>query len=247
MKTPDRLLARLINCLADQFKDELVLKGGMQLRLLNSPRRTQDLDYAWKRAGSRKFFAKKIKVSLEKLSGIKVSPLEDEVFTSRGFILDVEDDGNKEKAKVEINVVKAFHQNPQPLATTPLANQFNLEIKIVSSLALPEAFSHKLAAAIERGLARDFYDLTQFEPLTSFDETTLKARLSKLSIDRQRFTSVSPQQASALLKKRFQELSEERIEQELSGLLDEAQMRGIRTIMAACTGRIAAQLEAMQI
>ena len=65
MQTPDALLARLINHLAEEFKNQLILKGGMLLRLLNSPRATQDLDYVWLRTKKRNVFAEEIKNRLK--------------------------------------------------------------------------------------------------------------------------------------------------------------------------------------
>ena len=40
----DELFIQLIHKISDVFKDHAVLKGGMALRLLESPRMTNDLD-----------------------------------------------------------------------------------------------------------------------------------------------------------------------------------------------------------
>lgn len=41
----ESLMIRLINLLADAFPGRAILKGGMELRLLQCPRHTNDLDY----------------------------------------------------------------------------------------------------------------------------------------------------------------------------------------------------------
>ena len=88
MKTPEELLARLMNTLAQTFKNELILKGGMLLRLLNSPRGTQDLDYVWIRTKKRTLFADEIKKTLEQMEGIQVTNVH---ANSRGIFIRVFD------------------------------------------------------------------------------------------------------------------------------------------------------------
>ncbi len=41
----DSVFVWLIHRISDEFEDHAILKGGMELRLLNCPRSTNDLDY----------------------------------------------------------------------------------------------------------------------------------------------------------------------------------------------------------
>lgn len=243
MKAPEKLLARLINYLAEKYKNQLILKGGMLLRLLNSPRETQDLDYAWIRKKKRNIFAQELKSTLEQLDGIKVT---DVATNSRGIFLEISDQRTDQKAKIEINVVTAIHLPPKPMTTASLANPFSLKAQIVSTMDLSEAFSHKIAAALERDLMRDLYDLMQMEPLTSFDEKTLKDRLSELEINRAKPKLVSMKEAAHRLKLKLDALTGKKIKEELSASMPNEQLVGLDIIIRASISRIIQRLEAME-
>jgi len=183
------LLTRLMNCLAEQFKGQLLLKGGMLFRLLGSPRATADLDYVWVRTKKRNFLAQEIKQALDELSGIKIENISS---NSRGVFLEGLDEISKNKFKIEINVVKKINLPPETRNTALLADKYALEGRMIATMALAENFSHKIAAAIERGLARDFFDILEAEGITDFDAKTLLERFSKIEIDRQKGRKISP-------------------------------------------------------
>ena len=52
--TRDGLLLWFIHAFGDELEDHAVLKGGMALRLLDSPRHTNDLDYVFVSYGSKR-------------------------------------------------------------------------------------------------------------------------------------------------------------------------------------------------
>ncbi len=243
MKAPEELMTRLMNYLADKFKDKLILKGGMLLRLLNSPRQTQDLDYCWIRTKKRNLFAEELKDVLELLNGIQVI---DVAVNSRGIFLDVIDQKSGEKTTLEINVEKSTHLPPQPLTNAPLANQYKLKPQIITTMDLSEAFSHKIAAALERDLVRDFYDLMQMEPLAPFDKTTLKDRLSRLEVQRSKPKKVSVKEAARMLKNRIDSLTEKRLKDELSALVPQEQWVGLTPVIRAALSRIIQRMENLE-
>lgn len=243
MKTTEELLAHLLNHLALKFNNQLILKGGMLLRLLNSPRSTQDLDYCWVRTKKRNIFGQEVKETLESLEGVRVTRLE---ANSRGIFLDVADRNSNVKAKVEIGVVKSMPLPPVPLATTSLSQPYSLASRIVSTMDLAEAFSHKIAASLERNLMRDLFDLAQMEPLTNFDAGVLKMRLAKLSIGRAKPREVSFREAAAILRRRMERLTQKDLEKELLAVLPQEKLTGGSLVIRASMSRTIQKLEILE-
>lgn len=239
MDKTEELLARIIGQLADTFKNKLILKGGMLLRLLNSPRGTQDIDYCWIRTKKRGLFAQEIQSTLEKMEGIQMI---DTQANSRGIFLTLRDEPSKTIAKIEVTVIAALHRPPQTMSTAPITNRYALKTQIISVMDLSEAFSHKIAAALERDLIRDLYDLVQLEPLTSFDTPTLLDRFQQLEIGRAKPQKINPAKAAELLQERLNEITEKKIVQELSGTVPENQFPGLDLVIRSCVARIIRQV-----
>lgn len=236
----EAFLARLINLLSDQFKDHLVLKGGMQLRLLNSPRSTQDIDFVWLSRESKKILAKLVRNTLSKEEDIVILK---ESLNSRGIFISVEEKQTRKKAILELNVLSSTHLPPEPLSTAPIASRHALSARVISTMAIPESFSHKICACLEREAARDLYDLSLFEPMEPFDEKTLRVRLSSISIKRQKPKKLTLQQAGDFLRQRLQGLTELRLKEELYPLLPPENRGGLLRVIQASVGRITQKLE----
>lgn len=242
MKNLEPFLARLMNFLAEKYKNQLVLKGGMLLRLLDSPRSTQDLDYAWIRTRKRNLFAEDLKSALETLEGIRVA---DVAVNSRGIFLEVLDQNSNLRAKLEISVVDSFHRPPQAMTTAALSHPHALKPQVVATMDLAEFFSHKIAASLERNLVRDLYDLMVLGRLTPFDEGTLRERLSQLEIRRAKPRLVTPQEAAAMLRAKTEALAPETIQTELSSLLLSEPLEGMNLLLKAAVSRIIERIEAL--
>lgn len=235
MKTPDELLAKIMHCLAERYKTQLILKGGMLLRLLNSPRATQDLDYVWVRTKKRNLFGEELKEVLEEMEGIRVTRLQ---ANSRGIFLSVEDVPAKQKAQIEITVVRSLHTPPQPMTTARLAQPFALQTHVIATMDLAEAFAHKIAAALERDLVRDLYDLMQLEHLTPIDIKTLQERLARLEVKRAKPKAVTLHEAVEMLRKKTGALTDKRIQEELGATLPPEELPGLKTILQASVERV---------
>lgn len=239
----EELLAKIMNHLAQTFKNKLILKGGMLLRLFDSPRSTQDLDYVWVRTKKRNLFAKDLQEVLEKLPNIKCQDIQ---INSRGIFMEIWDTSNQTQVQLEISVIKATHLKPEVINNRKWMESFKLKPEIITIMALPEAFAHKIAASLERDLCRDLYDLMQFEPITPFDELTLKQRLMKFCEARKKPVSISPQEASHLLRQRVSQLSEKRLKEELGALLPTSELTGLLNRIRIPVGRVITKLEAME-
>ena len=239
MNKREELLARLMNFLAEKFKNQLVLKGGMLLRLLNRPREAGDLDYAWIRTKKRNLFAQEIKSALETLDGIQVPGVQ---ANSRGIFIEVADKSSDQTARIEISVAESFSRPPQPMTTASLSQPYSLKPQVVATMDLAEALSNKIAASIERNQIRDLYDLMLMEPLTPFDEATLRLRLSKIEIGRSKPKQITPREATEILTQRMQSLTGERI-QELTALIPDQSLQGMELIIKASLSRIIQKIE----
>jgi len=242
VKLPEEFIAKILNFLAEKYKSQLILKGGMLLRLLKSPRETQDIDYCWIRTKKRNLFAQELKKNLEQLEGIRVT---DMTANSRGVFLDVVDESSGDQIKIEINVETSTHLPPKPMTTAQISTLYSLKPQIVTTMDLSEAFSNKIAAALERDLARDLYDLMQLEAMTPFDEATLKDRLSRLEIGRAKPRSVSRKEAVKLLKARLDALTEKKIKEELGATLSPEYLVGLFPVIRASVGRLIQRMEAL--
>jgi len=235
----EEFLARLMNFLNEKFKNKLVLKGGMLLRLLNSPRQTQDLDYVWLREKRRNLFADDIKNALIRMPNLNMV---DTAVNSRGIFFTVQDTQTKASAKIEISVVKNL-KSPQSLMNDRLVDAFSLPVHVIAVMDLSEALSHKIAASLERDLMRDLYDLSILEPMTTFDVKVLEERFSELEIDRNKPKKISFQEASRMLRKRLENMSEKRIKEELGASLPKENLVGLDLIIRASAGRLIQRLE----
>lgn len=229
-KLLEKRLLQIIHFMNEKFKNHAILKGGMTLRLLNSPRYTQDLDYVFSPKVSRKVIAKQFKKLTEETPELSITK---ESLNSRGVFIDLDWQGTF--IQIEISIVKELHCPPDVQSTAVLASQFQMPAQIISTLAKEEAYSHKIAASIERNVMRDLFDISIYEPMTPFDKNTLKDRLAKISIHRRKPIALSPQKAAAILKEKAERLNQENLEASLSGMIP-------KTILAGGSDRIKASL-----
>ncbi len=240
MKT-EELIAKVMAQLAEKFKNQLILKGGMLLRLMKSPRATRDLDYAWVRTKKRTLFAQEVKKALEEMEGMKITDIR---ANPKGVFLTLQDlDG--QILNIEIGVVKSMHLPPKPMSTVELAKAYNLKTQVITVMDTAEAFSHKIAASLERNLVRDLYDLAQMEPQTPFDFKTLEDRLSRLEIGRARAQKVPLVEAITLLREKSDRLTQKRTEAELSGVIPDDDLPGLELRIRASVLRVIQRMETL--
>ncbi len=240
MKDREELLLTIIHLLSEKFKDSMLLKGGMLLRLLTSYRSTQDVDFVLISKESKKILAAQIEKAMSKLDEVHITKV---ALNSRGIFMNLQQKADPSiKAVLEINVVPSVHLPPEHISTAKLSNQYYLGGRIVATQALPEAFANKVAAALERETLRDLYDISVFEGLCEFDITTLKGRLNKLSIRRKKPIKVSFQKAAFMLKAKANAINEEAIDRELSPLLPPNQSKGMSLIVKSAVFRTAEKI-----
>lgn len=236
MKNREELLLKVMHIMSNHFKDKIVLEGGMLLRLLNSPRETQDVDYLLVSENSKKILADNIKDVISKLKEITVRDVN---LNSRGIFIGLESrDEPKISAFLEINVVPSLLKPSTSISTIVLAGKYSMTGRIVASMELSEAFAHKICAAVERESIRDLYDLTILEPICEFDRDVLEKRLSKLSIKRQKARNISETELADMLKARANGVTQENIDKELGAWLPDEKLKGMDIIIKSTVLRI---------
>jgi predicted nucleotidyltransferase component of viral defense system len=237
----EELLVRILNHLVDRMKDRLVVKGGMLLRLLESPRYTQDLDFVLPSKESKKVLVKELVSALREIPSIEVTRQD---LSSRGIFIGIRDRESGTQATLETNVVPGTRLPPEPVSTAKISSLYSLSGRIVRVMAPAEAFSNKIAACLERGAGRDLYDISLFEPMTAFDRPTLEDRLSRLEVDRAKPRKVARDEAAQLLRKRLEDLSEQRLREEVFPLLPPDHQPGLLMVIRASVSRVIQRMQA---
>lgn len=244
MRDREELLLRIIHHLAERFRTRIALEGGMFLRLMGGPRSTQDVDFVLLSRDSKKVLAPRLRKLLGEIEGVRILSVK---MNSRGIFIDVEStDARPIRASVEIGVQASLRLPAESASTSALAGAHALGGRMVTTIALAEGFTNKIAAALERNNLRDLYDLMQFESMGRYDAGSLQQRLDHLSIGRGRPRAVSFSEAATLLRERAAKMSEARLEQELYPLIPSEEQRGLLRRIQIALGRIASQLEAAE-
>lgn len=241
MKNREEMILEIMHFMSDKFKDRIVLWGGMLLRLLNSQRSTQDIDYVLVSDESKKILAKRVEEFLGEMNGIKILNTE---LNSRGIFIEVESRETPGiRAMLEINVLPSLNIPPDHISTVALSNRYSVVGRVISTMALSEAFANKIIAAIERDSLRDLYDISIYEPLCVFDTKTLLDNLGRLSVNRNKPKAVSPRDAAEMLAAKADRLTAANIERELEPLISLDQLKGIEMIIKASVLRVVEKMK----
>lgn len=169
----EELLAWIVDFFAEKFGSSAILKGGMSLRLMHSPRFTNDVDYIFIPFDSKKDVKSMIEEEFSKVPGLKF----ESSLNSKALRILV-NYGNQ-KAQVEISAEKECQSIP--MSSSLLSVPYGRPAKIVRIMEPAVAFAHKIAAWNERELMRDLFDIYQYETLFGLtpDMGTLQKRLAK--------------------------------------------------------------------
>ncbi len=167
-------MVQIINRLSDEFGTHAILKGGMELRLADCPRHTNDLDYVFIPYTSKTQLKETIFEALQKESGLTISYF----VNSRCIRYQIESSA----ASVQIEVQVALECSSIALSTADLARQTHQQARIIRGMDFRYALAHKLAAWNERELIRDLYDVYYMTVILNVKphREVLKQRLSKV-------------------------------------------------------------------
>lgn len=233
--TRDTLFLWVMHRFSEVFEDHAIIKGGMALRLLDSPRNTMDIDYVFVPFKSKKEIVERIEKVLGEIEDAHVAM----VLHSAILSADLRVDGVA--IKIEANV--ATECETIPMATGGFANSLGQPSQIVRVMNPDQALAHKIAAWNERRLLRDLYDcyFLASRAGASPDLAIVDHRLAKIQsrLPQLRKThSMSRERLVSELQKAAAELSDDNLEQELAGILPPVELAGLALRIRTAIERI---------
>jgi predicted nucleotidyltransferase component of viral defense system len=222
--SPEGLMVWLMNYLADTFGNSAVLKGGMELRLLDCPRHTNDIDYVFVPFSSKKDIGERILRALRQVPELRV----EHSINSKCLRCICEYRGMR--TQIEVNVAEQCES--QELTTATLARAHNQQGRIVRGMRFDMALAHKIAAWNERGLIRDLYDCAFMADILAVrpHRDTLVRRLAKSEIRlgrRAKKVSMGIPDLISNLKDAVASLTPRAVEQQLQDFFIPEQLPGI--------------------
>jgi predicted nucleotidyltransferase component of viral defense system len=230
------LLARVLDLFAQKFDKKAVLRGGMVLRVLGSPRLTNDLDYVFVPYKSKKDIVDEIITCLRSIDGAEL----DYSLNSKCLrvVLTVDQTTIQIEAKVAMDVKTAT------TSTRLFSSQFNLPPRIIHVVDTNIALANKMAAWNERRLIRDIYDIWFLLQMNATpDKDTLAKRLSKpvystLVKKRDYFPGKACSEFCDFLRMKVASLSDEQIRNELSDYLPPDETEGLSLLFRAALSKL---------
>lgn len=238
--TADGLFLWVMHRFAEVFADHAILKGGMAMRLLDSPRSTTDIDYVFVPYASKK----DIRVQIESvLREIEDAHIKIELH-SKMLRAEVHIDG----ASIQLEINAAMECNGIPMSTGGFARQLGQPARIIRIMSPDWALAHKLAAWNERRLLRDLYDCYFFTARLNEkpDEGVLDSRLAHVvsripALANRRIMTRA--ELATELRTETADLSQERLAAELGGILPSEEVAGLAPRIKAAIAKIAEWLE----
>ena len=238
--TPGALFLWIMERFAEEFADHAVLKGGLALRLLDSPRSTTDIDYVFVPFRSKRDIRADIEAVLGELEDATVE------ITMHSKMLRAEIRLDEVAIQLEANVAESCQSIP--MSTGGFAHTEGRAPAVVRIMSPSSALAHKLAAWNERRLMRDLYDCTFFIARLGVwpDGEVLDNRLASVN---SRLPTLRPIRSMArselaeALRDALDELDETRIRGELGGLLSKIELAGLELRMRAAIVKLAEWLE----
>jgi len=234
--TRDHLFLWVMHRFAEVFKDHAILKGGMALRLIDSPRSTTDIDYVFVPYKSKKDILHPIASVLNEIEGAAVEM----ELHSRMLRAQLHVDG----ASIQLEANVAMECRGTAMSTGQFARDLGHPPRVVRMMSPDWALAHKLAAWNERRLIRDLYDCFFFT--TRLGETpareVLDERLANVQSRIPRLVRKSRMTRAELaseLRKEAESLDADRLIAELGGAMPDEEMAGLATRMKAAIIKLA--------
>lgn len=238
--TVDGLFLWVMHRFAEVFSDHAILKGGMAMRLIDSPRSTTDIDYMFVPYASKRDVRQQIESILREVEGAEVEvDLHSKMLRAELRV---------DAAAIQLEVNVAMECNGIAMSTGGFARNLGQPARIVRIMSPDWAFAHKLAAWNERRLLRDLYDCYFFaarlgtRPAGEVLDSRLAHIASGLPALKRRRTMTRVELA-AELRTDGAGLSQERLDAELGGVLPTEELAGLAPRMKAATAKIVEWLE----
>lgn len=231
-KSTEALLSWIVDFFAQKFGNSAILKGGMSLRLMHSPRYTNDVDYIFIPFDSKKDAKTLVEEALSLVEGLKYNT------TMNSKALHIIVDYAGQQAQIEINV--EMECPSIPMSSSLLSTPYGYPARIIRVMEPGVAFAHKIAAWNERELMRDLYDVYQYESLFR-TAPNMEILYKRLKSARSYKNVVAAKNIDALVEKmrKCAESLTENSFSELIPLLDAVELAGLSfrmrpSILALC-------------
>lgn len=237
----ESLFVWLMHRISEVFGEHAILKGGMALRLINSPRSTRDLDYVFVPYTSKK----EIIGGLEKIVGEIPKATINKTMNSKAINITI----RLRDISVQIEASVSKECKAIAMSTGALARQVNQLGKIIKIMSFDVALSHKLAAWNERRLLRDLYDVYYIYEIIG-ERPNLETLLSRLANvesripDLKKIKNMSLKEFVQTLCKEAGKIEPEKLERELRFLLDKNELAGLDIKIKAALNKLAEDLHA---
>lgn len=242
MATRDELFVYVMHRFSEAFEEHAVLKGGMALRLLDSPRSTTDLDYVFVPYDSKKALVDPILEALEdRPEGLGMT----HTLHSKMLRIDLVSDDTA----IQVEVSAASQCPSIPMSTGALARTSGRPAQIVRVMDFAVALAHKLAAWNERRLERDLFDCYfLFGPVGAAPDletldlrlASMQSKLPKLKKQKRMTRSEFADDLSAAVEA----IDQAALDQALGPLLPAAELAGLALRMQAQLRRLVEVLRA---
>jgi len=236
LENTEALLAWLMVWMSSTFPAQAVLKGGMVLRLLESVRNTNDLDWVFLPFESRKDVAPLVRAELDKVKGLSYI----ERLDSRSLQYRIEYGG--QRGQIEISAKEQCKSIA--MSSARFAAQHGLVGGIVRVMEPSVALAHKLAAWNERRLYRDLYDvwfLHRIQKVTP-DMPTLLERLTHVVQKRMKPGAMTLAEFCAELNVAADQVTAQGLREELGGSMPESDLDGMDVQIAVALRILAERL-----
>ena len=218
------LFVWLIHRFAEEFEDHAILKGGLVLRLLDSPRMTNDVDFVLVPFAKKRDIEPRVKSILAELDEADV----DISLHSTMLRAKIRIDGVA--VQIECSVAPACES--VPMTTSSVAEASGYPPRVIRIMNPRVALAHKLAAWNERRLIRDLYDAHFFvtrvnakPDLAALEERLGNIRSRKPELKQMR--SMTLTEFDEVLSQALEKLNDDDLDEELGGLLPAAERAGL--------------------
>ena len=235
-RNTEELLAWIIDFFAVSFGNSAILKGGMSLRLMHSPRYTNDVDYIFVPYDSKKDVKTLIEDKLINIADLEFKSS----LNSKALRILVSYRG--QSAQIEVSAETEC--SSIPMSSSLLCTPYGHPPRIIRIMEPSVAFAHKIAAWNERELMRDLYDIYIYESLFRIkpDIEILNGRLKNA----RSYANVSASKTISKLIVKLRQIANNLTEDsftELKPLLKEEELAGLSFRMRPTLSSLCEHLE----
>ncbi|RLE32675.1 MAG: hypothetical protein DRJ61_08945 [Acidobacteria bacterium] len=233
--TRDGLFLWVMHRFAEVFEEHAVIKGGMVLKLLDSPRDTVDIDYIFVPFSSKKEIVGRIEEVLREIEDAVIEIELHSKMLRAGLRVD--------DAAIVIEANVATECQTVPMATGGFARSVGHPSQIVRIMSPSVSLAHKIAAWNARRLLRDLYDcyFLASRAGASPDLNVLDLRLAKMQSRLPGLKKLHRMSRRRLVDELLQataQLSDADLESELAGILPPEELAGLAIRIRVSVERI---------